>query len=188
MSLNPTVSLLGQWTAVHSTIRAQASSAQALCQAVAMTHDEPRLSGIQAAKLNTAIDAICAQVPVLYQVLATHKQEQQQLELACEDEEENKDAMAVVLGLAGPHARAAHGKAVRLCLDDMDRWRQALKTYSLDDNSMEGVAEFLRQGATCGVEAFAMLAEIKARLELLDQDRRARAAEEEETRLAMQAG
>ncbi|KAJ1796714.1 hypothetical protein LPJ59_003579 [Coemansia sp. RSA 2399] len=186
MSLNSTVSLLSQWTAVHSTIRAQTATAQALCQAMAMTQGEPRLSGIQAERLNAAMDAICAQLPVLYQVLATHKQP----ELTCADGEERDDAMAVVLGLAGgPQASAAYRKAVRVCLDDMDRWQQAAKAYSLDDDNIkEALAEFLRRGAACGADAFAMLAEIKARLELLDQDRRARAAEEEETRLTMQAG
>ncbi|KAJ1662030.1 hypothetical protein IW140_006200 [Coemansia sp. RSA 1813] len=179
MSLNQTVSLLSKWTAVHSRIRARVAEAQVLQQSMAMASSEPRLLGIQAAKLNTVVTEICAQVPVLYKVLEAYHPAQDIKEEGEEGEED--DAMAVVLGLAGAQAKATADRAFKTCLGDMDQWHRLCKAYSVD---MEiDVDEFLAKTSACGADSSAMLAEIKARLELLAQDRRAKAAEEESRHL-----
>ncbi|KAJ2559642.1 hypothetical protein EV175_000248 [Coemansia sp. RSA 1933] len=177
--VNSTVSLLSQWTAINSTVRARVAEAQTLQQAMSLASSSsaPRLAGIQAARLGCVIDEVLAQLlPALQGVLETHTMQQQQ---KSSDDSEDDDPMAVVLGLAGARARASAERAVAVCTRDMAEWRLLGKAYSLDRET--GTFEFLAkaEACSCGREASVMLAEINARLEMLDQDRRARAAEQE---------
>ncbi|KAJ2521670.1 hypothetical protein H4217_001251 [Coemansia sp. RSA 1939] len=190
MSLNSTVTLLRDWAAVHAAVRRSVAEARVLQHSVSLARDagESRLAAVQTTRLGAAVDGICAQVPALFAILETHLRSTETSEETSEEEPSESSPMAVALGLTGSRAQAFAESARRLCSGDMARWQALARAYSAEQAAAPlELDDFLAAAETLGCAAGELLQEINDRLDALAQDRRARAAADEESRLERHA-
>ncbi|KAJ2654844.1 hypothetical protein IWW48_005867 [Coemansia sp. RSA 1200] len=186
LGLNSTVTLLSDWAAVHATVRRSVAEARVLQHSASLARGagEARLAALQTTKLGAAVDGICAQVPALHAILETHLRNTETSE---ESELSESSPMAVALGLTGSRAQAFGERARRLCAGDMARWQALARAYSVEQAAPLALDDFLAAAEALGCEAGELLKEINGRLDALAQDRRARAAADEESRLERHA-